>query len=165
MRSDEMSEARAAHMRTEFDASFARRPEPAVNTLEDVLALRLGHERRLLRLRDIAGVIAHPLLTSVPTPTPALAGIVGNRGSVVVAYDLAALLGQPPAFPRWLVIAAVEPSVAITFEQFEGYQRIDRDQADPSEIVELPAIVATIRELARDSGRDLPHDRHFESGD
>jgi chemotaxis signal transduction protein len=156
---------RAAQMRADFDTAFAQPPQHSTAVLEDVLALRLGDERRLLRLRDIAGVIAHPLLTSVPSPAPALQGILGNRGSVVAAYDLCTLLGQPAEVPRWLVISAAEPTVAVTFEQFEGYQRIDRDRADPGVIVEMPAIVEAIRALARDCAHNLPRDPQFRSGD
>jgi chemotaxis signal transduction protein len=156
---------RAAQMRAEFDSGFTRPEAQSTAVLEDVLALRLGQEQRLLRLRDIAGVIAHPLLTAVPSPAPALQGIVGNRGSIVAAYDLAALLGQPATIARWLVISAEEPSVAVTFEQFDGYRRIDRDTTDSSQIVEMPAIVETIRTLARDSVHDLPHDLQSGSGD
>jgi chemotaxis signal transduction protein len=157
--------SRAAQMRRDFDAGFTRPAQRSSVILVDVLALRLGDEPRLLRLRDIAGVIAHPVLTSVPTPAPALQGIVGNRGSVVAAYDLGTLLGQPPAIPRWLVITAAEPSVAVTFEQFDGYQRIERDTADPAMIVEMPMIIDTIRDLAREARHDLPNDPQFRPGD
>lgn len=139
---------RAATMHAEFDAGFARPPAQTDTALEDVLALRLGDERCVLRLRDLAGVVAHPLITAVPTASPALVGLIGNRGTVVAAYDLCVLRGGPPSTPRWLVISAAEPSVGVTFEHFDGYRRVNRGRQDVGRLIDLPAVIATIRTIA-----------------
>jgi chemotaxis signal transduction protein len=147
--------ARADGMRADFDSAFSRAPKPADAELEDILALRLGDERCLVRLSDIAGVIAGPLLTAVPTSAPALLGITSNHGSVVAAYDLAILLGRAPTPPRWMVITAAEPSLGLTFEHFDGYQRISRGLADSVLVVAMTSVIATIRALASPPGQAL----------
>jgi chemotaxis signal transduction protein len=138
-------------MRAEFDLVFSRPPRSAQTDLEDVLALRLGDERCVLRLSDIAGVIAHPVLTVVPTPVTALLGITGNRGSVVAAYDLAVLLGRAPSEPRWLVIARSEPSLGVTFEHFDGYRRVPHSSTESLLLVQMPSVLETVRALGRNS--------------
>ena len=155
---------RATQMRVEFDAAFTRPPKPADPELEDVLALRLGDEPCVLRLSEIAGVIAHPLITAVPTPAPALLGIIGNRGSVVAAYDLNVLQGGGSTTPRWLVISAAEPTVGVAFEHFDGYRRISRGHPEAGRLVEMPSVVETIRAIA--GARPLtPHSFDRESSD
>lgn len=146
---------RAGAMRAEFDAGFARPPARFETDLEDVLALRLGDEPCALRLSDIAGVIAHPLLTVLPTPAPALLGIIGNRGSVVAAYDLGRLSDGPATRPCWLVIAAAEPTVGVTFEHFDGYRRIHRGSVEAGRLIELPLVVQTIRSLSHPTHTQL----------
>jgi chemotaxis signal transduction protein len=141
----------AAEMRAEFDSAFSRPPRQPGTGLEDMLALRLGAERCFVRLSDIAGVIANPLLTAVPTTAPALLGITSNHGSLVGAYDLAVLLGRVPTKPRWLVICAAEPSVGLTFEHFDGYQRVTGSLSESVLLVRMPAVVETIRALTRKS--------------
>ena len=147
--------ARADGMRAEFDSAFSRAPKPADAELEDILALRLGDERCLVRLSDIAGMIAQPLLTAVPTPAAALLGITSNQGSVVAAYDLAVLLGRAPTPPRWMVITAAEPSLGLTFEHFDGYQRIPRDLTSTVLVVAMASVIETIRALASRPGQAL----------
>jgi chemotaxis signal transduction protein len=132
-------------MRAEFDGAFARPPRRPETDLEDVIALRLGDESCLLRLVDIAGLIADPLLTVLPTPVPALLGIIGNRGSVVAAYDLGILRGRPSTSPRWLAISAAEPSVGVSFEHFDGYRRIHRDSSQAGRPIEMRDVIEAIR--------------------
>jgi chemotaxis signal transduction protein len=151
---------RAGAMRAEFDAAFARPPRNLETDLEDVIALRLDDEPCVLRLSEIAGVIAHPLLTVLPTPAPALLGIIGNRGSVVAAYDLGRLDGGPASRPGWLVIAAAEPTVGVAFEHFDGYRRIRTGSLDAGRLIEMTALVATIRSLS-----DQPHLTHRHGAD
>lgn len=141
----------AAEMRAEFDSAFSHLPRQPGTELEDVLALRLGAERCFVRLSDIAGVIAHPRLTVVPTPAPALLGITSNHGSLVGAYDLAVLLGRVPTKPRWLVICAAEPSIGLTFEHFDGYQQVTGSLSESVLLVRMRAVVESIRALTQNS--------------
>jgi purine-binding chemotaxis protein CheW len=152
-------------MRAEFDAAFAQPPPPADTELEDVLALRLGDDRCVLRLSDIARMAASPPLTAVPTPAPALLGITSHHGAVIAAYDLAILLGRPPSQPRWLVIAKGEPSLGVTFEHFDGYQRIRRSSTDSLLLVQMPTIVGIVRALTQNSQHLQARNPQYRSGD
>lgn len=151
------SGSRAAKMRAEFDAAFSRPPIDSQIELTDVLALRIGDEPCVLRLSDIAEVIAHPALTPVPTEVPALIGLTARRGSPVAAYDLALLLGRAPVAPRWLVLAAAEPGVGLAFEHFDGYQRIPLGLDGPGHLVEMSTLIDAITRLAphRSSNQEI----------
>jgi CheW-like protein len=148
---------RAAEMRIEFDSSFARVPTQEQTDLTDVLMLRIGDVPCVLRLSDIAEVIRRPVLTPVPTSTPALLGITTGRGVPVAAFDLGVLLGQDAVGRRWLLLLAAEPGVGLTFEQFDGYRRVALDSGGSHRLVEVPALIAEIRQLShgyRDTDRE-----------
>jgi chemotaxis signal transduction protein len=138
---------RAAHMRADFDAGFARRPRDGQDDLTDVLALRVGDDEVVLRLGEIAELIARPVLTPVPSTAPALIGLTASRGAPVAAYDLAVLLGRARTEPRWMVIAAAEPGAGLTFEHFGGYRRIRLGSGHAHRLVEVAALVEEIRHL------------------
>jgi purine-binding chemotaxis protein CheW len=138
---------RVAEMRTEFDSTFTRLPAPAAEALTDVLALRLGDEPCMLRLSEIAEVIAHPVITPVPTPEPALLGITAARGVPVAAYDLGRLLGRAPVTPHWLVLSAAEPGVGMVFEQFDGYRQFSPGPNGSSQLLEMAALINLITQL------------------
>jgi hypothetical protein len=139
---------RAGEMRIEFDASFARTPSQLPSDLTDVLTLRIGDAPCLLRLSDIAEVISRPVLTPVPTATPALLGITTGRGIPVAAFDLGLLLGQAVVGHRWLLLLAAEPEVGLVFEQFDGYQRLALGSAGSHRLVEIPAVIDEIKQLS-----------------
>lgn len=141
--------SRAGEMRAEFDAAFSRPPRPPAGDLTDVLALRIGAEPCLLRLSDIAEVIARPVLTRVPTAVPALLGLAVGRGSPVAAYDLGLLLGRAPVAPHWLVLAAAEPGIAIAFEHFDGYRQIPLTPDQSDRVVGMAVLINAIRHLPR----------------
>jgi hypothetical protein len=145
---------RAALMRAEFDAGFARLPSGDETDLTDVLALRVGDDEVVLRLDEITELIARPVLTPVPSTAPALIGLTASRGTPVAAYDLGVLLGRPPATPRWMVIAAAEPAAGLTFEHFGGYRRIALGSRSSHRLVEVPALVEEIRRLGGTATRD-----------
>src|SRR4051812_29595626 len=133
-------EGRVAELRAEFDSAFARRSAPEGSELTDVLALRIGEDAVVLRLSDLAEVIAHPVLTPVPTTVPALIGLAAGRGYPIGVFDLGLLLGRRPVKPRWLVRAAVEP-VGLTFEHFDGYQRISLESAGSPSLVTMSTLI------------------------
>jgi CheW-like protein len=139
---------RAGEMRIEFDSSFARIPTQPQGDLTDVLTLRIGDAPCMLRLSDIAEVIRRPVLTPVPTGTPALLGITTGRGVPVAAFDLGLLLGQATVGQRWLLLLAAEPEVGLVFEQFDGYQQLALGSAGSHRLVEIPALIDEIRQLS-----------------
>jgi chemotaxis signal transduction protein len=64
-------------------------------------------------------------VTPLPGPVPALLGLAGFGGTIVPVYDLAALLGHPgPDRPRWLVLAAGAPPLALAFAELDGHVRV-----------------------------------------
>jgi len=149
---------RVAQLRVEFDSTFSRLPVASTDDLTDVLALRIGDEPCLLRLSEIAEVIAHPVLTGVPTVVPALVGITVGRGSPVAAYDLGLLLGRAAVVPRWLVLAAAEPGVAIVFEHFDGYRQTSLGPNGSAQLVEMTTLIGAITRLSpsRSSNQENP---------
>jgi hypothetical protein len=154
---------RADLMRAEFDGAFARPPHRPETDLEDVIALRLGDEPCVLRLADIAGLIADPLLTVLPTPVPALRGIIGNRGSVIAAYDLGILRRGLPTSPGWLAILAAEPTVGVTFEHFDGYRRIHRGSPEAGRAIEMRVVIEAIRAFGRTKTHTHIHSSDLET--
>jgi chemotaxis signal transduction protein len=122
----------AADLREEFDQSFTRARGGDAAALEDLLAVGLGGEEYVLRLRELSGLFTNKTVTWLPSPVAALLGIAGFRGAVLPVYDLGMLLGKPKtAAPRWLAVAAAAP-VAFAFEAFHGFLR-ERSEAIVSE--------------------------------
>jgi hypothetical protein len=139
----EMS-GRARAMGAEFDASFAERPGPVLTDREDVLLIRAGAQELAVALGEVAGMATRPPLTAVPSRDPAMIGIFSDRGAVSAAWDLGRLLGLAAQNPRWLIVPAAEPGVAITFGHFLGFRRLE--SADlTGRTLSLPGLVETIR--------------------
>lgn len=126
---------RIIRLRDEFDRSFA---EPARrHDLEHVelLAIGAGGRPYAMRLSQTAGLHPDRPITPVPSPIGPLLGLAGFAGTVVPVYDLAALLGHPgEGRPRWLVLTAGAPPLALAFHDLDGHVRVDAaaivDEAD-----------------------------------
>jgi chemotaxis signal transduction protein len=149
--------ARAAAMRDAFDRSFAapRPPEPPPD--EDLLAIRIGAEPYALRLSEVAALHADRQIARLPGATAALRGIAGFRGVVVPVYDLAVLLGHPPAETvRWLAMAANEP-VAFTFAGIDGRLRVTREATVPSRTGESHQYVSDFARMTDQAMRPVLH--------
>jgi chemotaxis signal transduction protein len=117
--------SRVERLRADFDHSFS---EPA-RTLDDesveLLAVGAGGRAYALRLSQTSGLFPDRPVTPLPTTVPALRGLAGFAGVVVPVYDLAALLGHPiPEEPRWLVLAAGTPPLALAFHQLDHHVRV-----------------------------------------
>jgi purine-binding chemotaxis protein CheW len=115
---------RVSHLREAFDSTFALPPRIADESV-DLLAIRVAGTPYALRLDEIAGLYVDKVVTPVPGCPPSLRGIAGFRGTVVVVYDLRALLGGARGGPcRWLVTVAAESMLAFAFDHFEGHRRV-----------------------------------------
>jgi chemotaxis signal transduction protein len=115
---------RVLQLRHAFDSTFTQSPRIADESV-DLLAIRVAGTPHALRLDDIAGLYVDKVVTPVPGCPPSLRGIAGFRGTVVLVYDLRALLGGARGGPcRWLVTAAGESMLAFAFDQFEGHRRV-----------------------------------------
>ncbi|HET9517272.1 MAG TPA: chemotaxis protein CheW [Actinoplanes sp.] len=119
---------RLAELRSGFDQSFAEPPRRHDLETRELLAIQAGGRRYVLRLSQTSGVFCDRPITALPGPVPALLGLAGFSGTIVPVYDLAALLGHPmPDPPRWLVLAAGSPPLALAFHQLDGHLRVARE--------------------------------------
>ena len=117
----------AAAMRRLFDDGFAAAAASGPESLEDLLAIRVGSDPYALRLSEIAGLHVGVKIVPVPSPAAQLLGIVGIRGIMAPVYDLAALLRYPPApNPRWFILARAPQPVGFAFETFESHLRVSQ---------------------------------------
>jgi chemotaxis signal transduction protein len=168
---------RAAELRRAFDRSFveARRFETA--TTRDFLAVVVGGDPYALRLTEIGGLYSDKKVTALPSRVAELRGIAGFRGAMLPVYDLAALLRYRHAeSPRWLVMAA-GAAVAFAIERFDGHFQAPSDsiashEGDQSRehlhqilrtqdfvrpIINVPSLVAAIRDRAQTNGLEQEH--------
>jgi chemotaxis signal transduction protein len=119
------NEGTAAALRTQFDERFAAAAASMSERLEGLLAIRVGADPYALRLSEIVGLHADVKIVPVPSPVAQLLGIVGLRGMMAPVYDLAALLGYPPAAsPRWMVLAGASQSMGLAFDAFEAHLQV-----------------------------------------
>jgi chemotaxis signal transduction protein len=170
----ERATSRAAELRGDFDASFARAPDPATPPQLDLLVIRVAEHRYALRLSQVLAVHADRKLVAVPSPRADLLGLVGLRGAIAPVYDLGLLLGYgSTSAPRWLAHVRVATPLAVAFEHFEQHLRLPladvtsalategavhpfatgsaKSTSGPLSIIDLPAIyqeVTSTRRLA-----------------
>jgi chemotaxis signal transduction protein len=115
----------AATLRRLFDASFAAPISSQSERYDTLLAIRVGAQRYGLRLAEIGGLHVDLKIVAVPSPAQQLLGVVGIRGTMAPIYDLAALLGYPPASaPRWIVLAHGPRAVGFSFDAFESQFKV-----------------------------------------
>jgi purine-binding chemotaxis protein CheW len=116
---------RIAELRAEFDRSFAQPARRHDVEHAELLAIWAGGRPYVLRLSQTAGLYPKRPVTALPGPLSALLGVAGFGGSIVPVYDLAALLGHAvPDRPRWLVLAAGSPPLALAFHQLDGHVQV-----------------------------------------
>ena len=125
---------RLNELREAFDRSFADPPRAEVAGHDDLLAVRAGGRRYALRLTQAAGLFPDRPVTRLPGPVSALLGVAGFRGVIVPVYSLAAVFGTGGTTaglhnsrPRWLVLAAGLPPVALAFDELDGHLRVPSD--------------------------------------
>jgi chemotaxis signal transduction protein len=147
--------SRAAHtraieasvLRDTFDQSFSRRALTNADTFVDTLAIRVGGDPWLVRVADIQGIHARPVLTRVPTDYPTFLGLVGLRGVTVPVFDLAGLLGYPTApAPAWLLLAGTSEPIALGVDVFEAHARLlcDAESSLSSGLVTVEGILRRV---------------------
>jgi chemotaxis signal transduction protein len=125
-------EDRLNELRSEFDRTFAE-PLTSVQDGEDLLALRAGDAELAIRIRETAGIQRCPVLTLVPSRSPALCGLAGVRGRLVAVFDLGSLVcGQTVRQGGWILLCAADPSVALRFDGLDGYERLGTQEIDSS---------------------------------
>jgi chemotaxis signal transduction protein len=116
---------RLADLRRAFDQSFAEPPPPAAGETVDLLAVRMAGVGFAVRLSDTGGLFADRVVAALPAAVPDLLGVASFRGVIVAVYDLAALLGHPPATaPRWMLLDTGTPPLALAFDSIDGHLRV-----------------------------------------
>jgi chemotaxis signal transduction protein len=119
---------RLAALRRDFDRSFTEPVRRHDVEHAGLLAIRAGGRPYALRLSQTSGLYPDRPVTPLPGPLPALLGVAGFGGGIVPVYDLAALLGHPvPERPRWLVLAAGAPPLALAFHELDGHLQVPAD--------------------------------------
>jgi chemotaxis signal transduction protein len=135
---------RLAALRADFDRSFTEPARQHDAEYAELLAVRAGGRPYALRLSQASGVHSDRPVTPLPGPQAALLGVAGFSGAIVPVYDLAALLGHPaPDRPRWLVVAAGAPPLALAFHDLDGHVRV------PTSIIVDEAEGGTGRDVLR----------------
>jgi len=116
---------RIAGLRDDFDRSFTRPARRHDYEYVELLAIQAGGRPYAMRLSQTSGLFAERPVTALPGPLPALLGVAGFGGTIVPVYDLAALLGHAvPQRPRWLVLAAGAPALALAFHELDGHVQL-----------------------------------------
>ena len=116
---------RLAGLRADFDRSFTEPARQYDVEYAELLAIRAGGRPYALRLAQASGVHSDRPVTPLPGPQAALLGVAGFSGAIVPVYDLAALLGHPIAQrPRWLVLTAGSPPLALAFHELDHHLRV-----------------------------------------
>lgn len=118
----------AGAMRRDFDAAFASpRPEPARRGV-GVAVIAAGGSTWALLLDHLAGL--HPIAAIAPLPNadPALLGIAAVRMELVPVYRLDVLLDRPARASTMLAQLRHAQPIALAFDAFSGYERVDPDR-------------------------------------
>jgi purine-binding chemotaxis protein CheW len=154
-----------AALRSAFDGTFAALPRSRQER-DPVIQIRLGGEVFAVRAGHIAGLVKSGKIVPLPSRIPELLGISALRGSLIPVYDLAALLGIPPAAsgPEWLMLAAGETPIGLAFDGFEGRQEPEWLSGEPGgrqhvrqlvrigsavrAVLDIPGIAEAIRQRA-----------------
>jgi chemotaxis signal transduction protein len=124
---------RAAELRWNFDQGFAEPPRGERSSAEDLLVIRIAEDTYCLQLAQIAGLLVDRRIAPLPSPVPALLGVIAARGVIVPVYSLRVLLAYPPAdAPRWLVIVRGAEPIGLAFDRFESHVRSESNRiSDP----------------------------------
>jgi chemotaxis signal transduction protein len=144
---------RIAGLRADFDHSFAQPARRHDVEHIELLAIRAGDRPYAMRLSQTSRLFPDRPVTALPGPLSALLGVAGFGGTIVPVYDLAALLGHAiPDRPRWLVLAAGTPALALAFHQLDGHVQVTTD----SIIVEGPGARDCLRGMVTLPGGTRP---------
>jgi purine-binding chemotaxis protein CheW len=141
-------------MRREFDRGFSKPAHHKTSTLQNYLGIRLGDDPYAIRVNDIAGLYAdHPIMPLL-SQSPSLLGLVGLRGQIVPAYDLASLYGYVrKTAPRWMILLRLKEPVALAFEHFDMHF-----SADITDIVPATKAISNTSDYAKNQGHDAVYD-------
>ncbi|MGH8471139.1 MAG: chemotaxis protein CheW [Gammaproteobacteria bacterium] len=105
-----------------------------MDTLENLLAIRVGDDPYAVRLAEIASLHADRKVVPLPSRTPELLGLAGFRGAMAPVYDLRTLLGYARrSAPRWLLLVRTPDLVGLAFDLFEAHMRTPAENISSTE--------------------------------
>lgn len=115
----------AAQLRAAFDRGFTLAPPAAPAAPEDFLAIRVGGDPYVLRLRQVDGVFTDKPVVALPGQAPDLLGLASFRGLLAPVYDLGMLLGYPAQTqPRRWLLTVGHTQLALAFDGLDGLLRL-----------------------------------------
>lgn len=113
----------AEQLREAFDQSFTKAVVTDTARWLDFLQIRLDGRAHVLALDEVACLLPLTWVTPIPSPLPALIGVIGHKGDIVPVYDLRIVLGRSATVaPRWMVISR-QPNLALAFDAFDKHVR------------------------------------------
>ena len=139
-----------AELRQGFDRSFAAPPSSAEDAPVGFLAIRVSGAAFAIRVEELVDV--HPKCKVVPLPGghKDMLGIAGIRGHLVSVYSLGSLLGLgKSANFAWLATCKSDLSLALTFDELDGYVQASTTDLYP---VEIERSRGHVREVLRHAG-------------
>jgi chemotaxis signal transduction protein len=138
---------RARALRDLFDRGFAEPASASAGESTDFLAVRVNGDPYALRLSELLGLVADKRIVKTPSRSDALLGLAGFRGAITPVFDLARLLGYPPAdAPRWLALTRDGALIGLAFELFEAHFRITSEALVKDAADERPGLRGAVRE-------------------
>lgn len=145
-----------------FDASFAEPQRLVKPGTSRFLALRMAGDPWVVATEALSGIVVGARVVPIPSPVPALLGLMGHRGVTVPVYDLPRLLGYPPSSPtpRWILLARAdavglacpdpEASIELTTPEIvaadiaharQHVRRVLRTEDGPRAIIDVGSVV------------------------
>jgi purine-binding chemotaxis protein CheW len=127
-------EGLADALRRSFDAGFAAPARAPEADDETFLLVAIGDDRYALRVAGLSGLHADRRVVPLPTPWPALLGLMAVRGALVPVYSLRALTGYAPTTepPRWVLTVGRAPAPGVAFDRLLEHVRVARAQVVPA---------------------------------
>ncbi|HTD02583.1 chemotaxis protein CheW [Undibacterium sp.] len=153
------SEQALRDLREEFDLAFSLEPIGNGGEAENFLVLKIAGDAYALSVSQISGLYAGRGITLLPSPLPELIGLAGFRAQVTPVYDLAALLGYPPATTsKWIIVLRHESPVAVAFEEFHSHLSIAPERITASGFArpQHSNIASHLRDAIRAGGAIFP---------
>lgn len=119
-------------LRRAFDESFARPAHEPRAPGERLLLVRAGDQELALPIAQLSAVERGRGVVALPGAPAHLAGIAGVRGKLVPVYALASLVGARPGAGGYLAVCAVEPPLALAFDELAGLVEVPAEQLEPA---------------------------------
>jgi purine-binding chemotaxis protein CheW len=131
------------------------------------LVILVGRQPYALRISELAGLAVDRKTVPLPIDAPGFLGLCAVHGELVPVFQLAALLGAPPAQTpgRWLALHRDTELVALAFDGLRETRRVMIHEIRPAapsprahasreaitvdsrviHVIDIPSVIAVIR--------------------